>query len=59
MLNGNFGKMTNDVLHLGVAAATTLTAKVIEPRNLVHEIVDDGNDDLEKRNQQRASKPLN
>lgn len=29
VLNGNFGEMAEDVLHLGIASATALTAKVV------------------------------
>ncbi len=36
MLDGDFGEMAEDVLHLGITSATALTAKVVEPRDLVH-----------------------
>lgn len=48
VLDGDLAEMTDDVLHLGIAAAAALAAKVIEPFDLVHQIVDDGDDDLEK-----------
>ena len=48
VLDGNFAEMTDDVLHLGIAAATTLAAEVVEPFDLVHQVIDDGDDDLEK-----------
>ena len=48
VLDGDLTEMTDDVLHLGVAAATALAAKVVKPFNLVHQVVDDGDDNLEK-----------
>lgn len=48
VLDGDLAEMTDDVLHLGIAAATALAAEVIEPFDLVHQIVDDGDDNLEK-----------
>ena len=48
MLDGDLAEMTDDVLHLGVATATTLATEVIEPCDLVHQVVDDGDDDLKK-----------
>ncbi len=46
VLNRDFAEMANDVLHLGIASATALAAEVVEPRDLVHQIVNNGNDDL-------------
>ena len=46
MLDGDLGKMSQDVFHLGVASATALAAKIVEPSDLVHQVVDNGNDDL-------------
>ena len=48
VLDGDLAEMTDDVLHLGIAAATALAAEVIEPFDLVHQVVDDGDDDLEE-----------
>lgn len=48
MLDSDFVEMAEDVLHLSVATATALAAEVIEPRNLVHQVVDDSDDDLEE-----------
>jgi hypothetical protein len=45
VLNSQLGKMANDVLHLGVVVAALCATKVVEPRNLVEKVVDDGNDD--------------
>ena len=36
MLNGDLAEMTDDVLHLRIAAATALAAEVVEPFDLVH-----------------------
>ena len=47
MFDGDFAEMPEDVLHLGIASATALAAEVVEPLNLVHEVVDDSNDDLD------------
>ena len=47
VLDGDLGEMSKDVLHLGIAATTALAAEVVEPRNLVHQVVDDGDNDLE------------
>jgi len=46
MLDGDFGEMAEDVLHLGVRSATALAAEVVKPRDPVHEEVDNGDDDL-------------
>lgn len=46
MLDGDFAEMAKDVLHLGIASATALAAKIVEPRDLVHQIVHNGNDNL-------------
>ena len=48
MLDRHLAEVTDDVLHLGVAAAAALTAEVVEPGDLVHQVVDDSNDNLEK-----------
>lgn len=48
VLNGDLAEMTKDVLHLGIASATALTAEIVEPCYLVHEEVDDSDDDLDK-----------
>ena len=48
MLDRNLAEVTDDVLHLGIAAATALAAEVVEPGDLVHQIVDDSNDNLKK-----------
>ena len=47
MLDGDFAEMTDDVFHLGITTATALAAEVVEPFDLVHQVVDDGDDDLE------------
>eukprot|EP01083_Nonionella_stella_P316476 1147731_1 len=44
VLNGKLGKVTDDVLHLGVVHIAVGTSEVIEPLNLVEEVVDNGND---------------
>ena len=46
VLDGHLAKMTKDVLHLGIAAAASLTAEVVKPDDLVHEVVDNSNDNL-------------
>ena len=46
VLDGHLAKMTNDVLHLGITAAASLPAEVVEPDDLVHEVVDNSNDNL-------------
>ena len=46
VLNGHLTKMTNDVLHLGITAAASLPAEVVKPDDLVHEVVDNSNDNL-------------
>ena len=48
MLDGDLAEMTDDVFHLGIASATAFAAKVVEPFDLVHQIVDDGDDNLGK-----------
>ncbi len=46
VLDGHLAKMTKDILHLGITAAASLTAEVVEPNDLVHEVVDNSNDNL-------------
>ena len=46
VLNGDLAEMADDILHLGIAAATALAAEVVEPFDLVHQVVDDGDDNL-------------
>ncbi len=46
VLDRDFAEMANDVLHLGIASAAALAAQVIEPRDLVHQVVHNGNDNL-------------
>ena len=46
MLDGHLAKMTKDILHLGITAAASLPAKVVEPNDLVHEVVDNSNNNL-------------
>lgn len=48
MLNGDLGEVTDDVFHLGIAAATALAAEVVQPFDLIHQIINDGDDDLEE-----------
>ena len=48
MLNGDLGEVTDDVLHLGIAAATALAAEVVQPFDLIHQVINDGDDDLEE-----------
>lgn len=48
VLDGDFAEMADDVLHLGIASATALTAEIVEPFDLVHQVVDNGDDDLGK-----------
>ena len=48
MLDRHLAEVTDDVLHLCIAAAAALATEVIEPGDLVHQIVDDSNDNLEK-----------
>jgi len=45
VLNGNLGKMGKDVLHVGVGAVALGTSKVVEPRPVVHQVVNNGSDD--------------
>ena len=47
MLDRHLAEVTDDVLHLGIAAAAALAAEVVKPGDLVHQIVDDSNDNLE------------
>ena len=47
MLDRHLAEVTDDVLHLGIAAAAALAAQVIEPGDLVHQVVDDSDDNLE------------
>ena len=46
VLDGHLAKMTKDVLHLGITTAASLPAEVVEPDDLVHEVVDNSNDNL-------------
>ena len=46
VLDGHLAKMTKDILHLGITAAASLPAEVVEPNDLVHEVVDNSNDNL-------------
>lgn len=46
MFDGDFAEMADDVFHLGIASTTALATEIVEPRNLVHQIVDNGNDNL-------------
>ena len=45
VLDSNLGEMADDVLHLGVSLASLGTAEVVEPLDVVEEIVNDGNND--------------
>ena len=45
VLHGNLGQVSNDVLDLGVCLGALLAAKVVQPAELVHEVVGDGADD--------------
>ena len=44
MLDGKLGEVTDDVLHLAVVDIAVDTTEVIEPCDLVEEVVDDGDD---------------
>ncbi len=46
VLDGHLAKMAKDILHLGITAAASLPAEVVEPDDLVHEVVDNSNDNL-------------
>ena len=46
VLDGHLAKMTQNVFHLGITAAASLPAEVVKPGDLVHEVVDNGNDNL-------------
>ena len=46
VLDGHLAKMTKDILHLGITAAASLPAEVVEPDNLVHQVVDNRNNNL-------------
>ena len=46
VLDGHLAKMTQNVLHLGITAAASLPAEVVKPGDLVHEVVDNSNDNL-------------
>jgi len=37
---GNLGEMSKDVLHLSISTGALGTSKVVEPRDLVEEVVD-------------------
>ena len=41
---GDLGKGADDVLHLGVVVGAVLATKVVQPLDLVEEVVDDGDD---------------
>lgn len=45
VLNGKLGKVAEDVLHVGIRGGTLGTTKVVQPSNLVEEVVDDSDDD--------------
>ncbi|KAI6753373.1 hypothetical protein HG531_005542 [Fusarium graminearum] len=45
MLNSKLLQMSENILQLGILVATILSAEVIQPRNLVKDEVDDGDDD--------------
>jgi len=45
VLNGNLGQVTDDVLHLSVGMASLRAAKIVEPADLVKEVVDNSDDD--------------
>jgi len=44
MLNGQLGQMGNNVLHLGIRVTALGSAKVVEGGDLVHEEIDNRND---------------
>ena len=46
VLDRHLAKMTKDILHLGITTAASLPAEVVEPDDLVHEVVDNSNDNL-------------
>ena len=46
VFDSNLGKMSDDIFHLRVTSATALTAKVVEPLNLIHQVVHDGDNNL-------------
>jgi len=52
VLNSDLAEMRDDVLHLCIRTTALSTSKVVQPRKLVKEIIDDGNDD---RNRNRVS----
>ena len=45
MDESNLGESSNDVLHLGVVHVAVLATEVVEPGDLVEEVVDNGDDD--------------
>lgn len=45
MLDSNLGEMADDVLQVGIGLASGVAAKVVEPLDVVKEVVGDGNDD--------------
>ena len=47
VLDGHLAKMTKDILHLGITAAASLPAEVVKPDDLVHEVVDNSNNNLQ------------
>ena len=46
MLNCHFAEMSDDVLHMSIRSAAGFATKVVQPLDLVHEEVNNGNDDL-------------
>ena len=46
VLDGDFCKMAENVLHLGIRSAAAFAAKIVQPGDLVHEEIDDSDDDL-------------
>jgi len=45
MLDGELDQVDDHVLDLGVSVAAGLSAELVEPSDLVEEVVDDGQDD--------------
>lgn len=44
VLDGELGKVTKDVLHVGIGSAALGTSEVVQPCDLVHQVVHNSND---------------
>ncbi len=46
VLNGDFAEVTENVLHLGVGSGSGFTAQIVEPRDAIHQVVNNCNHNL-------------